>query len=197
MVEAYAPDAEPRQHRRIVRRRERFRFWGVLGHSVVSLLIKSINSLVSRSYEGREDRGLTMTTKSKPTGSCSLWVRKTDRIRRFHQLRIGDEPTLRLTVIPNRAQSRSLAFRNTMKCLLVRRTPLRSTNLNSGRVRSRSVLRSFSSLRKFANSNYFLCVATLRRLRPRARRRLNTFRPPGVCLRERKPCERARFFLLG
>jgi hypothetical protein len=38
---------------------------------------------------------------------------------------------------------------------------------------------------------------TVNRFRPLARRRLSTFRPPGVSIRARKPCVRFLRMLLG
>lgn len=40
-------------------------------------------------------------------------------------------------------------------------------------------------------------IETVRRRRPLARRRLSTWRPPGVAIRARKPCVRFRRRLLG
>jgi len=45
--------------------------------------------------------------------------------------------------------------------------------------------------------NYFFGAETTRRLRPLARRRLSTARPPAVELRLRNPCVRLRLILLG
>ena len=48
-----------------------------------------------------------------------------------------------------------------------------------------------------AGHRYFEGIETAIRLRPLARRRLSTFRPPGVLIRFRKPCTRFRRIRLG
>src|SRR5690606_36339440 len=46
-------------------------------------------------------------------------------------------------------------------------------------------------------ANYLLPTATVRRRRPRRRRRFRTARPDRVCIRARNPCLFFRFRLLG
>lgn len=47
------------------------------------------------------------------------------------------------------------------------------------------------------NANYLVRMSDAKRLRPLERRRRNTFFPPGVLIRARKPWQRLRLILLG
>src|SRR5215813_2294923 len=53
------------------------------------------------------------------------------------------------------------------------------------------------STRSASSRHYFFAIVTEMRLRPLARRRRSTSRPPRVFLRARKPCVRLRLLLWG
>ncbi len=67
-----------------------------------------------------------------------------------------------------------------------------------GNLKRKGQLNKANSASQVAHRNsYFLGVVTDRRLRPRARRRPITLRPPLVFIRARNPCVRLRLLLCG
>ena len=145
-----------------------------------------------------------MITTSRPAGGQGFW-RTTSRTRRLMRFRTTALPTLLLTVMPIRPQDVSGALGATTAKNFPPWTarPVFCTARKSFRRRRRlffgkrfpAAARSRPALpiRPF----YFLAIVTETRLRPLARRRLNTARPDRVRIRVRNPWVRLRLLLWG
>lgn len=89
---------------------------------------------------------------------------------------------------PNRGKSNAFFLANTVKYLSVDRVGKSNTALN---------WIGFFNLNREGKSNLCLINYTVKLVRPFALRALITRRPPGVLIRDLKPCVRALFILLG
>lgn len=146
------------------------------------------------SWEARTARLRPITTISI-AGHRHWLSRKSSRSRRFNLFLTWALPTLRVMINPNLGWSPpSGIFQPSMTrhgvtalkpCLLINRYSL-----------ARRILRSLVS-KKRGFISYFWYVVAANNLRPFARRRLKTLRPPGVAMRLRKPWVLSRFKLLG
>lgn len=141
--------------------------------------------------------GCTMITMSRATNH-SLWVRNKCRRRRLIRFRVWALPTLRETVSPTRPRPLGARFPITTRAEVVPRLPTRWIYRKSLRRRRRrerlkdSDAKAPESLEDLDSVNtcrvdYFLYTLATRRLRPWARRRLTTSRPPGDAMRARNP----------
>jgi hypothetical protein len=124
--------------------------------------------------------------QSYPAGNQSLFRRYISRSRRFRRLRATALPTARGKRNATRRVGRSDAAGLSVgesgfgaQRRLRNRVPVFSPNRFT-RATSRRRRRISARVRDST-------IHTLRRLRPFARRRLMTLRPPGVCIRARNP----------
>lgn len=140
-------------------------------------------------------RAITTTSRAGLRSSCLR--RNHSRIPRLTRFLATAPPTRLLTVTPNRGfgvERPGSRARSTMKWSVVMRCPTREARWNSRERRRREVLGNRSRGLPIA---YFEAIVTTSRLRPLARRRLSTSRPPFVRMRARNPCTRFRRILLG
>jgi hypothetical protein len=142
-----------------------------------------------------------MTRISLAIGSSARCRRKYSRIERLIRFRVTAFPTLPLTVIPKRFSCCRFAHTTTTKFADCSLTPRRERFANSARFRTRAVFGNRCDALSDPTRTYvrarFGGTVTVNRLRPLARRRLMTLRPPGVSMRARKPCVRFLLILLG
>lgn len=142
-----------------------------------------------------------MTRISLCIGRSARCRRKYSRIERLMRFRVTALPTLPLTVIPKRLPCCPFAQTTTTKFADCSLTPRRERLTNSARFRRRAVFGNRCEVVSDSTRTYvrarFGGTVTVNRLRPLARRRLRTLRPPGVSMRARKPCVRFLLMLLG
>ena len=135
-------------------------------------------------------RATNITATSACRAPCSR--RYASRKRRRPRFRITAPPTRRLTANPTRRPCAN-GRHSTTKLGLSSRLPCRKSAWISEARRSRS-LRCRESLPEGIR---LPPLYTVSRLRPFARRRLSTFRPPCVFIRWRNPCVLLRRRLFG
>ena len=167
--------------------------FAIFSRSAVRLRVPSARRMSSRRSANRRvitpGRPTNITATSARRARCSR--RYASRKRRRPRFRMTALPMRRLTANPTR---RPLANgrHNTTKLGLSSRLPCRKSAWISEARRSRS-LRCRESLPEGIVSLRY----TVSRLRPFARRRFSTFRPPWVFIRWRNPCVLLRRRLFG
>jgi hypothetical protein len=148
----------------------------------------------SSALSNRPSPRLANSTTSRYGSLPGKW-RKNSRVTRLIRLRWTADRTFFLAMTkPSRCLGLSLIFANTSKCWC----EARASGLSNTRLYSTALSKRFSlpKLVSAASSFNLLCYAD-RRLRPLARRRFITRRPPLVAMRERKPWVRLRLRTLG
>ena len=126
--------------------------------------------------------GRATTTSSTFAAIKARTCRYASRTRRRARFRFAAPRSCRLTAKP--ARRVSARRHNATKFGRSSRLPYWKTAWNSADRRRRSPRGSVSTAGDVGTA----WVYTVRRLRPFARRRLSTFRPPCVFIRERNPC---------
>ena len=142
-----------------------------------------------------------MTSMSTALPNSRRPVRKISRTNRLIRFRATALPTLPLTVIPSLLSPRSLLWLMTTKLCEWTFLPVRDKLRNSGRFLRRADFGK-SSLLPFAFTGDYVRARfggtmTVNCLRPLARRRFSTLRPPGVSIRLKNPCVLFLLTLLG
>ena len=135
--------------------------------------------------------GLATTTNSTSAAIRDRTWRYASRIRRRARLRWAAPRSCRLTANPTRRHS--ARRQSATKVGRSSRLPCWKTAWNSADRRRRSPRGSVSAAEDAGTAS----SQTVRRLRPFARRRFSTFRPPCVFIRERNPCVFFRRRTLG
>ena len=123
----------------------------------------------------------TTISATSATISARTW-RYASRTRRRARFRFAAPRSCRLTAKPTRRVS--ARRHSAMKLDRSSRLPCWKTAWNSAARRRRSPRGSVSEAGDVGTASSY----TVSRLRPFARRRFSTFRPPGVFIRERNPC---------
>ncbi len=145
----------------------------------------SANRRMSSTSSGNGRRaalGRATTTSSTSAAISARTCRYASRTRRRARLRFAAPRSCRLTAKP--ARRVSARRHNATKFGRSSRLPYWKTAWNSADRRRRSPRGSVSTAGDVGTALGY----TVRRLRPFARRRLSTFRPPCVFIRERNPC---------
>ena len=125
-----------------------------------------------------------ITTRS--TGGSSAWIsRKASRTQRLTRFRPTAFATLEDTVIPIRGRPAPASAQDQQ---LARAEP-GAAFLHREELTAAPQARGLGQLHR---ARYLVGALVVRRLRPLARRRLMTLRPPGVAMRFRKPWVRFR-----